>query len=388
MIRKKKITILGSTGSIGVQTLDVISNNPEMFEILCLTANNNLQLLSEQIAQFKPRKVVIANKASYEEYLRHYSYDCEITYGEEALVESAANNENDLVISALVGFSGVMPTLAALRAGIDVALANKETLVAAGEIMVNLARETGAKIIAIDSEHNAILQCLAGENYSDIEKIILTSSGGPFRKRNLDEYDSITIKEALNHPNWSMGSKITIDSATMMNKGFEVIEAHWLFGISPAQIEVVIHPQSIIHSFVQFKDASIKAQLGLPDMRVPISYAIHYPNRVANEFPRLDFMSLSGLDFWQPSKERYPCLYLAYESLRIGKNLPAALNAANEVCVSQFLKDEIKFTDISRVIEKTLETTEICQNPSLDEIEYTDKMSRIKASEFINNLKR
>jgi len=388
MNRKKKITILGSTGSIGVQTLNVISNNPEMFEILCLTANNNLPVLSEQISVFKPRKVVIANKSSYDDFVRHYSYDCEITFGEEALVEIAANNENDLVVSALVGFSGVMPTLAALRAGIDVALANKETLVAAGEIMVNLAKETGAKIIAIDSEHNAILQCLAGENYSDIEKIILTSSGGPFRKRNLDEYDSITISEALNHPNWSMGSKITIDSATMMNKGFEVIEAHWLFDISPAQIEVVIHPQSIIHSFVQFKDASIKAQLGLPDMRVPISYAIHYPNRVANEFPRLDFMSLSGLDFWQPTRERYPCLYLAYESLRIGKNSPAALNAANEVCVSSFLNDEIKFTDIARVIESTLEITEIFTNPTLEDIEITNKMSRRKAKEFINNLKR
>ncbi|MCO5251104.1 MAG: 1-deoxy-D-xylulose-5-phosphate reductoisomerase [Candidatus Kapabacteria bacterium] len=388
MNRKKKIAILGSTGSIGVQTLNVISNNPEMFDILCLTANNNLPLLSKQIAEFKPRKVVIANKASYDDFVRHYSYDCEITYGEEALVEIAANSENDLVVSALVGFSGVMPTLAALRAGIDVALANKETLVAAGEIMVNLAKDTGAKIIAIDSEHNAILQCLAGENYADIEKIILTSSGGPFRKRNLDEFDSITISEALNHPNWSMGSKITIDSATMMNKGFEVIEAHWLFDILPAQIEVVIHPQSIIHSFVQFKDASIKAQLGLPDMRVPISYAIHLPNRVANEFPRLDFKSLSGLDFWQPTRERYPCLYLAYESLRIGKNSPAALNAANEVCVSSFLNDEIKFTDIARVIESTLEATEIFTNPSLDEIEITDKMSRRKASEFINNLKR
>ncbi|PKL85117.1 MAG: 1-deoxy-D-xylulose-5-phosphate reductoisomerase [Ignavibacteriae bacterium HGW-Ignavibacteriae-1] len=388
MNRKKKIAILGSTGSIGVQTLNVISNNPEMFDILCLTANNNLPLLSEQIAEFKPRKVVIANKASYDDFVRHYNYDCEITYGEEALVEIAANNENDLVVSALVGFSGVMPTLAALRAGTDVALANKETLVAAGEIMVNLAKKTGAKIIAIDSEHNAILQCLAGENYADIEKIILTSSGGPFRKRNLDEYDSITISEALNHPNWSMGSKITIDSATMMNKGFEVIEAHWLFDISPAQIEVVIHPQSIIHSFVQFKDASIKAQMGLPDMRVPISYAIHYPNRVANKFPRLDFMSLTGLDFWQPTRERYPCLYLAYESLRIGKNSPAALNAANEVCVSSFLKDEIKFTDIARVIESILETTEIITNPTLEDIEITDKMSRRKASEFINNLKR
>jgi 1-deoxy-D-xylulose-5-phosphate reductoisomerase len=388
MNRKKKITILGSTGSIGVQTLNVISNKPEMFDILCLTANNNLPLLSEQIAEFKPRKVVIANKASYDDFVRHYSYDCEITYGEESLVEIAANSENDLVVSALVGFSGVMPTLAALRAGTDVALANKETLVAAGEIMVNLAKETGAKIIAIDSEHNAILQCLAGENYADIEKIILTSSGGPFRKRNLDEYDSITISEALNHPNWSMGSKITIDSATMMNKGFEVIEAHWLFDILPAQIEVVIHPQSIIHSFVQFKDASIKAQLGLPDMRVPISYAIHFPNRVANEFPRLDFMSLTGLDFWQPTRERYPCLFLAYESLRIGRNSPAALNAANEVCVSSFLKDEIKFTDIARVIESTLETTEIFTNPSLEDIEITDKMSRRKASEFINNLKR
>lgn len=386
MNRKTKVTVLGSTGSIGVQALDVISNNSDMFEIICLTANNNLHLLSKQIEEFKPRKVVIANKQSYNDFISHYSYKCEIAYGSEALVEVAGNNENDLVISALVGFSGVMPTLASLKAGINVALANKETLVAAGEIMVNLAKVTGAKIIAIDSEHNAILQCLAGEDYADIEKIILTSSGGPFRKRNLDEYDSITIGEALNHPNWSMGSKITIDSATMMNKGFEVIEAHWLFNISAEQIEVVIHPQSIIHSFVQFKDASIKAQLGLPDMRVPISYAIHYPKRIKNDFPRLDFKTLSALDFWQPDRERYPCLFLAYESLSVGKNLPAALNAANEVCVSKFLHDEIKFTDISRVIEMTLESTELFENPSLDEIEFTDRISRKKAFDIINKI--
>lgn len=384
---QKKITILGSTGSIGVQTLDVISKAPEHFELLCITANNNLGLIREQIERFRPKKVVIANEESYFEFKRNFSdFHSEMLCGDDALISVASERENDLVVSALVGYSGVLPTVAALKNGINVALANKETLVAAGELMVDIASKTSAKIIAVDSEHNAILQCLAGESVNDIEKIILTASGGPFRSILMEDFPSITIEQALNHPNWSMGNKITIDSATMMNKGFEVIEAHWLFGMEADKIEVVIHPQSIIHSFVQFKDASVKAQLGLPDMRVPISYALYYPNRMVNDFPRLDFKALGSFDFWQPDKERYPCLFMSYEALEAGGNVPAILNAANEVCVSQFLSGKMRFIDIPRVIERTIETIEFIHSPTLEEIGETDTISRIMAHEIIDNL--
>ncbi len=384
---KKKVTILGSTGSIGVQTLDVISKVPEHFEILCITANNNLCVLSEQIDRFHPKTVVIVKEESYYEFIRNFSHQsCEIICGKDALINVASNRDNDLVVSALVGYSGVLPTVAALESGINVALANKETLVVAGGIMVDIASKTGAKIIAVDSEHNAILQCLAGESTDDIEKIILTASGGPFRKLPLQEFASISVEQALNHPNWSMGNKITIDSATMMNKGFEVIEAHWLFGLQRDRIEVVIHPQSIIHSFVQFKDASIKAQLGLPDMRIPISYALFYPERMVNDFPRLNFKTLGSFDFWQPDKNRYPCLFMAYDALESGGNVPAVLNASNEVCVSHFLGGKIRFIDIPEVISRTINSIEFIPNPSLDDIGEIDKISRIKSKEIIDNL--
>lgn len=383
---KKILTILGSTGSIGKQTLDVVSSLNGMYEIGYLTVNKNIKELEKQAETFNPKGVVIKEEEYYRDFVKTTRFKGEILCGEEAVIYAAADEQNDIVVSSLVGFSGVLPTLKAIEKGIDVALANKETLVAAGEIITREAEKSGSKIIAVDSEHSAVLQGLVGEDDKSIEKIILTASGGPFLNKNIDEFEGITAREALRHPNWSMGNKITIDSATMMNKGFEVIEAYWLFGVEINQIDVVIHPQSIIHSMVQFVDGSIKAQLGLPDMRIPISYALTYPNRLKYDFPRLDLAKIGSLTFLKPDVEKFPCLDLAYKALEIGGTAPAVLNAANEIAVEAFLNEKIKFTDIHKVIQFALGKIEIKQNPSIEEIVSIDKLTRKLTSNFITNL--
>lgn len=377
----KKISIFGSTGSIGVQTLDVISKTPENFEIKFLTTNHKIDLLITQVDQFKPYGVVINDYNSYLDFKKKYNFKGKVLFGNEGLIE-AASEKVDLFVSALVGFAGVAPTLEAIKQSTIIALANKETLVSAGEIITNSVKVYNSKLIAIDSEHNAILQCLAGEEDNSIEKLILTASGGPFRNLPLNQFSDVTLEDALKHPNWSMGNKITIDSATMMNKGFEVIEAKWLFGVELSQIEVIIHPQSIIHSMVQFIDGSIKAQLGLPDMRIPISYAMNFPKRYNYDFPRLDLLKIGKFDFWEPDFDRYPCLGLAYESIDKGGNMPCALNAANEVCVQTFLEKKINFIDIPKYINKALEKVSHIEHPNLDDIINTDNQAR----EFVNIL--
>lgn len=383
MDQEKKITILGSTGSIGTQALDVISKTSAKHEIIYLTTNSKIDLLQTQIDQFNPKGVVIADRKSYEKFRANSNYKGKILFGNEGLIEASSDNQNELVISSLVGFSGVEPTLAALKNSINVALANKETLVSAGKLITETAQINNAAILAVDSEHNAILQCLVGENLEEIEKIILTASGGPFRETPLEKFNNISVQEALNHPNWSMGSKVTIDSATMMNKGFEVIEAYWLFGLSVDKIDVTVHPQSIIHSMVQFVDGSVKAQLGLPDMRTPISFAINYPKRYYYDYPRMDINEIAELTFFKPDLEKFKCLSLAFECLKIGGTAPATLNAANEVLVSEFLKENISFIDIPSKIEQVLNNIEIIDNPSLDEIKAIDQESRLLTQKLI-----
>ncbi len=378
----KNITILGSTGSIGVQALDVLSSGNFNYKINFLTANNNIALLEKQTQKYNPNAVVIANENSYYEFVRNTSFKGKIYCGDEAVQAAASDDKNDLVISSLVGFSGVLPTIEALKKGKKIALANKETLVSAGKIITNLAKEYNSEIIAIDSEHSAILQCLVGEQISQVEKLILTASGGPFRNTPFEEFQNITVEQALNHPNWSMGSKITIDSATMMNKGFEVIEAFWLFDVDYQQIEVIIHPQSIIHSMVQFIDGSMKAQLGLPDMRIPIAYSLSYPERFSYDFPRMNLSEIGKLDFYEPDMQRYPCLQLSFDSIKSGGNATAVLNAANEICVSAFLNRKIRFVEISQFINNALESIPHIDNPTITEIIDSDKETR----EFTNSL--
>lgn len=384
-MEKKKITILGATGSIGKQTLNVLEYMPELFELNYITANKNISDLEEICLKYQPLGVVIADENSYYDFIKNTSYKGKIFCGSQAVTEVASDKQNDLLLSALVGFSGVEPTLAAIKNNITIALANKETLVSAGKIIMSAAKEHETHILAVDSEHSAVLQCMVGECSESVEKIILTASGGPFRNTPLESFSEITVSQALKHPNWTMGSKITIDSATMMNKGFEVIEAYWLFDKNIDDIEVVIHPQSIIHSLVQFTDGSVKAQLGMPDMRMPISYSLTFPERLKYDFPRLNLFEIGRFDFFKPDFERYPCLNLAYESIKAGGNMPAALNAANEVCVSEFLSSKIKFTDIAKYIEKILENTNQINNPSIEDIISTDKESRVKTHLLINN---
>ncbi len=376
MSKTRKISILGSTGSIGMQTVDVIEKLGDMFEINYLTINTRIDLLEVQAMKLNPKGVVITDEAKYKEFKSTTSYKGEILCGDEGVIAAACDDTNDLLLTALVGFAGVIPTYYALQKGIDIALANKETLVSAGEIITKIAKKHNANILAVDSEHSAILQCLIGESKSDIEKIILTASGGPFRRTPKSEFKNITVESALKHPNWNMGSKITIDSATMMNKGLEVIEAMWLFGVNLNQIETVVHPQSIIHSMVQFNDGSIKAQMGLPDMRVPISYALTYPKHSKFDFPRLDFEKISSLTFEKTDLDKFECLKLAYDALTIGGNAPAILNSANEIAVQEFLNYKIGFNQIPYYISKALNTLEIIKNPSLDEIIHTDKLTR------------
>lgn len=384
--RQRILSILGSTGSIGKQALDVMQSLGDYYRIGFLTVNKNIEELEKQAIAFSPYGVVIRDEEFYLQFKEHTKFRGEILCGEEGVVAAAEYDKNDIVLSALVGFSGVVPTLAAIEKGIDIALANKETLVAAGSVITNAAKKSGSKILAVDSEHSAILQSLVGESNSEIEKIILTASGGPFLNTPLDVFKELSVEQALNHPNWEMGSKITIDSATMMNKGFEVIEAYWLFGMNVDKIDVVIHPQSIIHSLVQFVDGSVKAQLGLPDMRLPISYALTFPRRLPYDFPRLDLAEIGNLSFQKPDENKFPCLNLAYKAIEIGGTAPAVVNAANEIAVAAFLRKKIKFTDISDSIAYALDNTKIMFEPSIDEIIHIDNETRLLTEKHIESL--
>jgi 1-deoxy-D-xylulose-5-phosphate reductoisomerase len=381
---KKRIAILGSTGSIGTQALDVISSHPDAFEVEVLTAQNNAKLLIQQAKQFKPNAVVICNENLYTEVNDALATeDIKVYAGENALASIVQMDTIDLVLTALVGYSGLKPTLKAIEAGKSIALANKETLVVAGELITNLAREKGVNIYPIDSEHSAIFQCMLGEFQNRIEKIILTASGGPFRGKKKSEIKSVKKEQALKHPNWTMGAKVTIDSASLMNKGLEVIEARWLFGVKPNQVEVVIHPQSIVHSLVQFEDGSIKAQLGLPDMRLPIQFALTYPERFRSAFPRFDFTNYPSLTFEKPDTETFRNLALAFEALHRGGNIPCVLNAANEVAVAEFLKDRVGFLEMSDIVEQCMAKMDYIKSPSFEDYVNTDKETRIRALSMI-----
>ena len=372
----KNICILGSTGSIGQSSLEVIAHFPDRFRVAYLTANTNTTLLQEQINRFNPVAVAVMDECAASVLKKITNGTTEVLTGEDGLLELIRRDNIDIVISALVGFAGLTPTIEAIKRGKIVALANKETLVVAGEIIMKLTKEYGATLVPIDSEHSAILQCLAGEDRQTIERLILTASGGPFLHHPKRLFDEITVEQALNHPNWKMGNKITIDSATLMNKGLEVIEAHWLFGLPPEKIDVVIHPQSIIHSMVEFYDGSVKAQLGVPDMKIPIQYAITYPERVESSFARINFSSLREMTFLPPDKEKFECLALAYEALSKGGTAPAILNAANEVAVDLFLNRKITFTDIPLLIGNALRSTTVIMSPTLDTIIETDRRTR------------
>lgn len=379
----RTLTILGSTGSIGTQTLDIVRQFKDDFSINVLTANTRIKELEDQIREFNPKAVAISNEDAWREFKSNTSFKGEILCGEEGVIAAASHPDNDIVMQALVGFSGVAPTLAAIEQGATIALANKETLVSAGSIVMKSAKEKQVPILAVDSEHSAILQCMAGEERSMIDKIILTASGGPFREFEKVAFPLITREQALKHPNWVMGQKITIDSATLMNKGFEVIEARWLFDLTPEQIEVVIHPQSIIHSLVQFGDASIKAQLGTPDMRVPIIYALFYPERRHADLPKLDLLTAGNLSFFKPDTERFPCLQLAYDAMKAGGTAPAILNAANEIAVQYFLENKASFMQIPQIIEKVLGQISIIDNPEMHQIDEADREARILAKKFL-----
>lgn len=382
--RKKRIAILGSTGSIGTQALEVIQQNSAMFEVEVLAANNNVELLTRQAALFVPNAVVIANEAKYEELRDALSgFPIKVYAGCDAMEQVVEMESIDVVLTALVGYAGLLPTIRAIEAGKHIALANKETLVVAGQLIKKLALENRVSILPVDSEHSAIFQCLAGEDYRTIEKIILTASGGPFRKKTLDEMRRATRREALNHPNWCMGDKITIDSASLMNKGLEAIEAKWLFDLSPAQIEIVIHPQSIVHSMVQFNDGSIKAQMGLPDMRLPIHYALAFPQRIKADFPRFNFADYPVLNFDKPDFEKFRNLGLAYEAMIKGGNMPCIMNAANEIAVDSFLSNNTGFLEMTDIIEQTMQAATFIKNPALDDFKDTDLEARKIASGLI-----
>lgn len=381
---KRTIAILGSTGSIGTQTLQVVEEHPECFEVYALTARSRVDELIEQARKFTPEAVVIADETKYEK-LKEALTDLPIKVyaGYEAICEIVQSEPIDVVVTAMVGFSGLRPTIEAIKAGKAIALANKETMVVAGELITRLANEYKVPIMPVDSEHSAIFQCLAGEEHNRIEKLILTASGGPFRTFTAEQLEKVTKEQALKHPNWSMGAKITIDSATMMNKGFEVMEAKWLFGIEAKDIEVVVHPQSVIHSMVQFADGAVKAQLGTPDMRLPIMYALSYPTRLGSSFERLDFGKLGELTFEKPNLELFPNLRHAYDALAMGGNMPCVVNAANEVCVAAFLADRIKFTDMSRIIERAMQSANFTIKPTLDDYIATDAEVRKMADNWI-----
>ncbi|MEA4886614.1 MAG: 1-deoxy-D-xylulose-5-phosphate reductoisomerase [Bacteroides graminisolvens] len=383
-IKKKQIAILGSTGSIGSQALQVVAEHPDLYEVYALTANNSVEQLIQQARQFMPEAVVIANENKYEELKQALAgLPIKVYAGVEALCQVVESGPIDIVLSAMVGYAGLKPTINAIKARKQIALANKETLVVAGELINSLANTYKAPILPVDSEHSAIFQCLAGEFNNPIEKIILTASGGPFRTCSLEQLSLVKKEQALKHPNWEMGAKITIDSASMMNKGFEVIEAKWLFGVRPDQIEVVVHPQSVIHSMVQFEDGSVKAQLGMPDMRLPIQYAFSYPYRIKSSFERIDFTKCTNLTFEQPDTKRFRNLALAYEAMNKGGNMPCIVNAANEVVVAAFLRDEIGFLQMSDVIEQTMCKVSYINQPDYDDYVATDAEARRIAAGLI-----
>ncbi|MFV0329590.1 MAG: 1-deoxy-D-xylulose-5-phosphate reductoisomerase [Dysgonomonas sp.] len=380
---KRNIAILGSTGSIGTQALDVVREHQDQFEIYALTANNNAELLIKQAKEFLPEVVVIANEDKYKlvkDALQ--ALPIKVWTGSDSIAQVVESEPINIVLTAMVGYSGLKPTINAIKAGKAIALANKETLVVAGELITTLAIENKVPILPVDSEHSAIFQCLTGER-SPIEKILLTASGGPFRNHTKEQLQKVTKKEALKHPNWDMGAKVTIDSASLMNKGLEMIEAKWLFEVNPDQIEVVVHPQSIIHSMVQFEDSSIIAQLGLPDMHLPIQYALAYPNRLKSSFERLDFFKLKSMTFEKPDTDRFRNLAFAFEAARTRGNMACIMNAANEIAVSAFLQDKVGFLEMSDVIEKTMQKTCFVHTPTYEDYVQTDMEARHIALEFI-----
>lgn len=386
MSEKKRIAILGSTGSIGTQTLEVIKNHPDTLEVEVLTAQNNADLLIAQAKEFLPNCVVIVNENHYPKVKEALlSLDIKVYTGEKALNQVVEMDTIDVVLTALVGYAGLIPTIHAIKSGKQIALANKETLVVAGEMITKLAKEYAVNIYPVDSEHSAIFQCLIGEFHNPIEKIILTASGGPFRGKDRKFLETVTKAQALKHPNWDMGAKITIDSASMMNKGLEVIEAKWLFGLRSDQIEVIVHPQSIVHSLIQFEDGSIKAQLGLPDMRIPIQFALSYPARLKADFPRFNFAQYPNLTFEQPDFETFQNLQLAFSAMEKGGNEPCILNAANEIAVAAFLREEVGFLEMSDLIAETMIKMDFIPNPSLEDFIETDKMSRIITQQLIKS---
>lgn len=385
----KRIAVLGSTGSIGTQTLDVISRYPGEFEVEVLTAGNNVRLLEQQARKFMPNAVVIGNEGHYH-LLRDSLRDVPVKVyaGEDAIEQIVTGSNIDMVVAGMVGYSGLRPTISAVNAGKRIALANKETLVVAGEIIRKLMKESGSRIIPVDSEHSAIFQCLAGEAGNPVEKITLTASGGPFLNLTASELQKVKPHEALKHPNWEMGNKVTVDSASLMNKGLEVIEARWLFDLSPDRIDVIIHPQSVIHSLVHFADGSVKAQLGMPDMRVPILYALTYPDRFVSDLPKLDLQKCPSLSFLTPDTGRFRNLALAYRALHEGGNMPCILNAANEIAVNAFLSGRIGFLQMSDVVEHAMEKTEYFSSPGLGFLQTSDKRARAIATDYINELQK
>lgn len=382
-MKKRQLAILGSTGSIGTQALEVVSEHSDLFEVYALTANNQVDLLINQARKYMPEVVVIANERKYPE-LKEALEDLPIKVwaGADAIAQMVQSEPIDMVLTAMVGYSGLRPTISAIKAGKAIALANKETLVVAGELIMKLAAEHKVPILPVDSEHSAIFQCLTGAYDNPIEKILLTASGGPFRQKTLEELATVTKAQALRHPNWTMGAKITIDSASMMNKGFEMIEAKWLFDVTPDQVQVVVHPQSVIHSMVQFEDGAVIAQLGIPDMKLPIAYAFSFPTRMRSMAPRLDFNQYSTLTFEEPDMERFRNLAFAFEAARQGGNIPCILNAANEVVVGAFLQDRIGFLQMSDVIEQTMRKASFIVNPSYEDYVATDTEARRLAAEL------
>ena len=394
MAKVQQVTILGATGTIGIQTLDVIARHPDQFSVFALTANHNLESLFEQCQQFKPVYAVMLDEASAEMLrlkLKQAGSDTEVLSGVHALEHVSSHPQTNIVMAAIVGAAGLIPAIAAAKAGKRILLANKETLVMAGKLFMQAVENGGATLLPIDSEHNAIFQVMPAQRRAQlkdygIRKILLTASGGPFLKATVAELENVTVKQALNHPNWVMGPKITIDSATLMNKGLEVIEAHWLFNASPAQIEVVVHPQSVIHSMVEYVDGSVLAQLGNPDMRTPIAYALGYPERLESGVNSLDLFKIAHLDFEAPDTQRFPCLRLAFDALKLGGNAAAILNAANEVAVEAFIQEKIRFNDIPRLIESVLEVSKISDVTDLEMLVATDKQARLDADEWIAKL--
>ena len=386
--KKKQIAILGSTGSIGTQALQVIREHADVFEVYALSANNQVDLLIAQAQEFHPEMVVIANEDKYL-YLKDAlkNLPIKVWAGQEAISQVVQADPIDIVLTAMVGYSGLKPTVSAIRAGKTIALSNKETLVVGGELITRLALKHQTPILPVDSEHSAIFQCLIGEIDNPVEKIILTASGGPFRTYTKKQLQQVTKQQALKHPNWNMGEKVTIDSASLMNKGFEMIEAKWLFGVEPEQIEVVVHPQSIIHSMVQFQDSSVKAQLGLPDMRLPIQYALSYPERLHASFERLDFLKYPSFTFEIPDMEKFRNLSFAYEAIRLGGNMPCILNAANEIVVAAFLQEKIGFLEMSDIIEETMLNVSYIALPEYDDYVQTDTEARAKALDRIEKSK-